>query len=258
MSWSPFDCHAHTTNSDGACTVVELIQRVRSRGVRPSVSDHVSGDVPSGLRSARDFERYLDELELHDVGRAAEFCWHDPLWRELPPALMRRLTHRIGSLHAILLPGGQVVHAFAESIPDGLSPSRYMDAHIVNLERLVIEMPVDILAHPTLVPFPLRKLPLEELWTEELEERAVAALAGAGICFEISSRYWPHERFVRRAVDGGVRISLGSDGHAADSVGDVARPLALARFMGVPDEEIYDPTVHGSCGLTRRVAYRSA
>jgi histidinol phosphatase-like PHP family hydrolase len=102
------------------------------------------------------------------------------------------------------------------------------------------------LAHPTLLPLPFRDHPLEELWTEEREERAVRALEQAGIAFEISNRYRPHERFVRRARDGGVRLSLGSDGHTIEQVADVAFPLALARALGVPDDELYDPTRHGS------------
>ena len=43
-------------------------------------------------------------------------------------------------------------------------------------------------------------------------------LRAAGIAFEISNRYRPHERFVRRAVAAGVRISLGSDGHTREQV----------------------------------------
>ncbi|HET9798882.1 MAG TPA: hypothetical protein VFP90_12855, partial [Gemmatimonadaceae bacterium] len=68
----------------------------------------------------------------------------------------------------------------------------------------------------------------------------------AGIAFEISNRYRPHPRIVRRAADAGVRLSLGSDGHSRDQVADVAHPLALARSIGVRDEELYDPTRHGS------------
>ena len=72
------------------------------------------------------------------------------------------------------------------------------------------------------------------------------ALHDAGIAFEISNRYRPHERFVRRAAERGVRISLGSDGHTPDQVGDLAFPLDLARRLGVRDEDLYDPAVHGS------------
>jgi histidinol phosphatase-like PHP family hydrolase len=241
MVWTPVDCHAHSTLSDGALDVASLIHRVRGRGVRPSVSDHISRDVNGAVDSIDAIRRYLDELELHDVARGGEFCWHDALWRELPDDLAARFTHRLGSLHAIFLDDGSLVHAFSRRFPPALSHAAYMDAHAANAERLAAEMPVDILAHPTLVALPLRAIPPEELWTEEVEERLVAALHAAGMAFEISARYRPHERLVRRAADRGVRIALGSDGHAADQVGDVTFPLALARHCGVRDADLFDP-----------------
>jgi histidinol phosphatase-like PHP family hydrolase len=246
MTWLPRDCHAHTTFSDGTLSVAELVERVRARGVLPSVADHLSGDVAYAIKEIDEVEEYLEELEQHDVGRGGEFCWHDPLWRELPPELDRRFTHLIGSLHGVFLPSSdEVVHAF-RPMPAGLTPDAYMDIHIDNAERFAREMPVDILAHPTLVPMALyRYLPPEELWSEAHEERLVEALHRAGIAFEISTRYPPHERLVRRAVAAGVRVSLGSDGHTAKQVGDIAAPLALARAVGVRDEDLYDPVTHG-------------
>ena len=246
MTWQPVDCHAHTTMSDGALSVTSLVARARSVGVQPSVADHISRDVVQAVKSIDAVHRYLDTLDEHDVRRGGEFCWHDSLWRELPSELVRRFTHRIGSLHAIFLEGGTLIHAFSRWYPPDLTPTAYMDAFIANLERLAHEMPVDVLAHPTLVPMHLRARPAEEIWTEEHEERAVNALYAAGIAFEVSSRYTPHERFVQRAVNRGVRISLGSDGHTAAQVADIVRPLALARQLGVADDELYDPLRHGS------------
>ena len=107
-------------------------------------------------------------------------------------------------------------------------------------------MPVDILAHPTLVPPPLRQIDPHDLWTERQEARVVKALKQSGIAFEISARYPPHERLVRRAAAAGVRIALGSDGHRRDQVANVSVPLALARRVGIPDDALYDPTRHGS------------
>lgn len=244
-AWTPLDCHAHTTFSDGELSVRQLIARARDRAVRPSVSDHVSSYMESALRTVEEVRGYLDALDDYDVMRGGEFCWHDPLWRELPDDIVRRFTHRLGSLHGIWMPDGMLVYAFSRRFPD-VTPDEYMDAHLENLERFTREMPVDILAHPTLLPLALRPLPIEELWTEERETRAVQALAVAGIAFEVSNRYRAHERFVRRAVDHGVRLSLGSDGHTSDQVADVAYPLALARSLGVPDVELYDPLRHGS------------
>jgi histidinol phosphatase-like PHP family hydrolase len=241
MAWKPVDCHAHSTMSDGALAVPDLIERVTGRGVRPSVSDHISRDVTGAVSSLDAVRHYLDELDQYDVARGGEFCWHDSLWRELPDELSVRFTHKLGSLHAIFLEDRSLVHAFSHRYPPGLTPDVYMSAHIANAEQLAATMPVDILAHPTLVTLSLRSLPVDELWTEDREERLVTALFEAGIAFEVSSRYRPHERLVRRAVDRGVRIALGSDGHSDDQVGDVTFSLALARHCGVRDEELFDP-----------------
>lgn len=227
--------------SDGALDVPELIERVSGRGVRPSVSDHISRDVKGAVDSIEAIADYLDRLHEFPIGRGGEFCWHDALWRELPDALAVRFTHRLGSLHAIYLDDRTLVHAFSRRFPPALSPHAYMDALVTNAEALAATMPVDILAHPTLVNLTLRHVPAEELWNEEREERLVRALAAAGVAFEISARYKPHERLVRRAIDRGVRIALGSDGHSFDQVGDLSFPLALARHCGARDEDLFDP-----------------
>ena len=246
MTWLPTDCHAHSRHSDGALTVADVVAKAASVGVRPSVSDHISRDAPTTVDSLPEIDAYLTDLERFDVLRGGEFCWHDALWRELPPALVRRFTHRLGSLHSIRLADGSWFRAFNPSLPRGVRPADYIEVHVSSLEALAADMPVDILSHPTLVPPPLRELDPESLWTEAHEERAVRALRDAGIAFEISARYVPHERLVRRMIDGGVRIALGSDGHSREQVANIVTPLATTRRLGVPDAELYDPAVHGS------------
>jgi histidinol phosphatase-like PHP family hydrolase len=246
MTWQPVDCHAHSTFSDGALTIEQVVECAAALGVRPSVADHISRDVSRSITSVEQVQTYLDTLEQYDVLRAGEFCWHDSLWRELPDALVRRFTHRIGSLHAIRLSDGTLVHAFSKRAPEGVTIEQYMDAHTNSLEQFAREMPVDILAHPTLVTLPFRNTDIDVLWSEERETRVVNALFDAGIAFEISSRYPAHERLVQRAIDRGVRISLGSDGHTREQVAHIARPLALARKLGVADDDLYDPARHGS------------
>jgi histidinol phosphatase-like PHP family hydrolase len=244
--WRPTDCHAHSRHSDGALTVAEVVARAAALGTRPSVTDHISRDAPTTVDSPAAVDAYLDDLERYDVLRGGEFCWHDRLWRELPAATVRRFTHRVGSLHSIRLADGTFFRVFNKHLPDGLAPAGYLDAHVASLEALAAEMPVDVLAHPTLVPLALREIDPHELWSEAQEQRAADALRRAGIAFEISARYPPHERLVRRAAESGVRLSLGSDGHSRDQVANVAAPLAMARRIGVADEELYDPTRHGS------------
>ncbi|HLB11223.1 MAG TPA: hypothetical protein VK617_16960 [Gemmatimonadaceae bacterium] len=246
-SWTPIDCHAHTTMSDGELTVPELIEVVRARGVRPSVADHLSTDVSLAIKSVDGVRAYLDELAPYDVACGGEFCWHDALWRELPDDLVARFTHRIGSLHAVQIPGAErPLSMFHRTLPAELTADAYMDYHLDDLERLAAGMPVDILAHPTLVPIPIRNFPADELWTDAREERLVDALFAAGIAFEISNRYRPHERLVKRAHERGVQLSLGSDGHTRAQVGDLAFPLEMARLAGAEESALFDPFVHGT------------
>ena len=246
MTWQPVDCHAHSTHSDGALSVADVVEKARTLGVRPSVTDHISRDAPTTVDSPRAVVRYLDDLEEHDVLRSGEFCWHDTLWRELPPDTVRRFSHRVGSLHSIRLVNGDYFRVFHRELPAGLTPEAYVEAHVSSLEALVAEMPIDVFAHPTLISPSLRHLDPHELWSEAHEDRLVRALHGAGIAFEISNRYRPHPRIVRRAAEAGVRLSLGSDGHSREQVADVVHPLSLARAAGVRDEDLYDPTRHGS------------
>lgn len=246
MTWLPTDCHAHSTHSDGSMSVAEVVARGAALGVRVSVSDHISRDAPTIVSSIAAVEAYLEDLEQYEVLRGGEFCWHDALWRELPAEVTVRFTHRIGSLHSIRLANGSYVRAFSPVLPAALTPALYIEAHVASLEALAREMPVDILAHPTLVPPQLRTMHPHELWTEAQEERMVRALLAGGQAFEISARYPPHDRLVRRAADVGVRLSLGSDGHARDQVANIVAPLALARASGVADDALYDPTRHGS------------
>jgi histidinol phosphatase-like PHP family hydrolase len=233
--------------SDGELTVPQLIEAVRARGVRPSVADHLSTDVSLAVKSVEGVRRYLDELSEFDVARGGEFCWHDPLWRELPDDLVARFTHRIGSLHALPIPGASTpLSMFQRALPEGLTPAAYMSLHLDALEQMMSEMPVDIMAHPTLLPLPIRNLPTDELWTDELEERLVDALFEAEVAFEISNRYRAHERLVRRAHDRGVQLSLGSDGHTLSQVGDLAFPLEMAKRVGAEERALFDPFVHGT------------
>jgi histidinol phosphatase-like PHP family hydrolase len=246
MNWQPVDCHAHSTFSDGALSIEQVVERARVLGVQPGVADHISRDVAKTIDSLDGVDAYLTELEQHPILRGGEFCYHDALWRELPDTLVRRFTHRVGSLHSIALENGSMLRVFSRRPTEGLTVDVYMNAHLAYLERFAREMPVDILAHPTLIAMAFRGEDPDVLWTEERETRLVDALFAAGIAFEISNRYPPHRRLVERAVARGVRISLGSDGHTLEQVADLSRPLALARSLGVRDEDLYDPRRHGS------------
>ncbi len=222
-----------------------MIATAAARGVRGTVSDHASRDVRFAIKSSEAMDAYVTSI-AHLPYRSAEFCSHDSLWRDLTPSQMAQLTHRVGSLHAFALDDGTLIRMFQKEMPSGLSPSAYMSQHVAAVEALADRMPIEVFAHPTLVPHLLRAIPGDELWSEQDEERVVSALKRNGIAFEVSNRYRAHTRLVQRAVAKGVRISLGSDGHQPDQIGNLEWPLALTRSLGVADDALYDPLVHGT------------
>ncbi len=120
---------------------------------------------------------------------------------------------------------------------------RYFDA----LERLAQSGGVDVLAHPDVVKkFGHRVAP--EL-TAQLHDHAAAVIAKAGVAFEVSTaglrkevgEIYPDESFLRACRSHGVPITLASDAHTADQVGEeFAQAIALVRRVGYETVTVLD------------------
>jgi histidinol phosphatase-like PHP family hydrolase len=239
------DLHVHTTMSDGRLSLEEVVALAAERGVRVGIADHVSSRTPHLMVSTVEkFRAYLDALDGADVWRSAEFCWCDDFGERLPDALLARLDYRVGSNHGFPLPGGGMGSPWWEALPEPWSarPQALMDAMVDELCRMVRTMPIQIAAHSTLTPPALYALEadVEAWWTPEREDRYVQALAESGVALEISNRYrLPHDRLLRRALNAGVRFSLGSDGHGVEQVARLEWATATARRVGITDAHMF-------------------
>jgi histidinol phosphatase-like PHP family hydrolase len=233
------DLHVHTTMSDGDVSLEHVAVLARELGVHVGVADHVStrnterfvADVPS-------VARYLDALDGAPVMRSAEFCWCDSLWRDLPIELMRRFDYRIGSNHGFWLPDGSMASPWWQTLPSPWNeqPDELMDLLVHNLCDLVRTMPIELVAHATLLPPALleREPDPEYWWTEAREDRFIESVVESGVAIEISTRYrLPHVRLLRKAREAGARFSLGSDAHLARQVGVLDWSIAQARRAGI-------------------------
>jgi histidinol phosphatase-like PHP family hydrolase len=241
------DLHCHTTMSDGYVPLEKLIQVAAELGVQVGVADHVSTRNLDRFVSTRaKLDAYLDALEDAPVFRSGEFCWCDDLWSTLPDEVMDRFDYRVGSNHGFNLPGGGMGSPWWQALPPewGHRPQELMDVMVDELCRMVRTMPIHIAAHSTLTPPALYALEddVDAWWTEPREARYVAALAESGVALEISNRYrLPHDRLLRRALDAGVRFSLGSDGHGLEQVARLEWAARTARRVGVTDAHLFVP-----------------
>jgi histidinol phosphatase-like PHP family hydrolase len=246
------DLHVHTTMSDGRLTLAEVVTLARERGVRVGIADHVSARTPSLMISTVEgFARYLAALEEAPVWRSAEFCWCDDFGASLPAELLDRLDYRVGSNHGFPLPGGGMGSPWWERLPPpwDADPHGLMDALVGELCRMVRTMPIRIAAHSTLIPPALLALEddVHAWWTPEREDLYVHALAGSGVALEISNRYrLPHDRLLAKALQTGVRFSLGSDGHTREQAARLEWAAATARRIGITDRELFVPERDGT------------
>ena len=239
------DLHCHTSMSDGDLSLEEVAARARELGVQVGIADHVSGrNVERFVATEARVRAYLDALDGADVFRSGEFCWCDELWKELPAEVMDRFDYRVGSNHGFYLPDGTMGSPWWQKLPapwDG-RPQEVMEAMVANLCDMVRTMPIQIAAHSTLTPPALFDLEgdVDAWWTGEREDRYVEALAGSGVALEISNRYrLPHDRLLGKALQAGVRFSLGSDGHTHAQVAQLGWAAETARRVGVTDGDLF-------------------
>ena len=100
------------------------------------------------------------------------------------------------------------------------------------------EMPVDILAHPTLLPMALRKRPLEELWTE-LSDKAATRPEGSGTVRELDAGvHTIGKKLVEEAAESWMAAEHEGSGRAAEEISQLlyhAQVLMLATGLTLDD-----------------------
>jgi histidinol phosphatase-like PHP family hydrolase len=241
------DLHCHTTMSDGALTLEEVVAVAAERGVAVGISDHVSSRNPERfVATEARLRAYFDALEKVPVFRAGEFCWCDVFSSSLSAELLDRFDYRIGSNHGFARPDGTWGSPWWKTIPAPWTdrPDEVMDIMVHNLCDLVRSMPIEIVAHSTLTPPALLRIEpdVHAWWTDEREDRFVDAVVETGVAMEISNRYrLPHDRLLRKAKQAGARFSLGSDGHTRGQVACLDWAVETARRVGVTDADLFVP-----------------
>jgi histidinol phosphatase-like PHP family hydrolase len=241
------DLHAHTTMSDGRLSLEAVAALAAERGVQIGIADHVSTRNPRMfVADEAEVRAYLAALEGAPVFRSAEFCWCDTLWADLPGDVMARFDYRLGSNHGFHLPDGGTASPWWERLPApwDASPEHLMEIMAANLCDMVRAMPIEIAAHSTMLPPALLALEADvhAWWTEPREDLYVEALAESGVALEISNRYrLPHDRLLRKALEAGVRFSLGSDGHDRHQVARLEWAVETARRVGIGERHLFVP-----------------
>lgn len=241
------DLHVHTSMSDGDLSLERVVETAASLGVTVGIADHISTRNPDRfVATDAQIRAYLDAISRAPVFRAGEFCWCDRWATDLPDELIERFDYRIGSNHGFNLPDGVFGSPWWTKLPSPWDrhPHKVMEHMVANLCDLVRQMPIQIVAHPTLTPAVLLGIEpdIHSWWTHDLEDQFVEAAASSGVAIEISNRYrLPHDRLLLKAKQAGARFSLGSDGHTQSQVGRLGWAVQTARRVGIGRADLFVP-----------------
>ncbi len=208
------DLHVHTRWSDGAMSLEELVEEARRRGLRyVAVTDHLRfAQAIPGL-SADDLHRQVAEIRELNEGLSAV-------------RLLAGVEANIGPTGEVDVPGSlrRKLDWVVAAVHTHFRQSK--GAMTQRLVRAVEDEAVDALAHPTGRLIGERSA-YEADW-DEVFRRA----ARAGTALEINAnpqRLDLPPELIRRALEFGVKLVIGTDAHAAHHLGFLEYGVLTAR-----------------------------
>lgn len=217
------DLHCHTTWSDGTLTIREAAEFARRLGAKAlGISDH-SGSlrVANGLRPAdvlaqwEEIDRVQEELPDLRILKGTECDILRDGTLDHPEHLLTGFDYVIGSLHSQL------------KLPLREQTERVLAA---------LEQPhLTILGHPT-TAVPGRRAPAN-LDLGRVFEKA----AERGVALEVNGnpgRLDLPVPLIRKALDAGCRLSLGSDGHSASEMLSLEAARRMAHEAGATEDDL--------------------
>ncbi len=231
------DTHNHSlTFSDGALTPEEIIKKGEEKGYRVGISDHLSKFHK--IKTDGDLEKYvfyLNKLPCYksgeiDLGQKTIFS----------KELLNRLDYIIGGVHNLFWEGRwQCLWFMEEEIKE---PDKFMELYKKTILRAIREpvIPIDILAHPTKLPSYLARTFKEEIISDEWIEEVLSEVKEHNIAVEINNtEKVPSERFIKKALKIGVKISLGSDGHSREGTANLDWCLEMGKRLGITEDNLF-------------------
>ncbi|MBN2353781.1 MAG: DNA polymerase/3'-5' exonuclease PolX [Spirochaetales bacterium] len=206
--------HCHTTGSDGALSLGELVAECRTRGLEYlCLSDHSPSAAYAGGLSPEDLARQAAEVEALNKAHAPFRIFHGTESDiradgslDYPAAVLDRLDFVIGAVHSrLVMPKAEATERLCRAIAD---------PHLT------------ILAHPS------GRLLLQREGYEYDSERVLAALAEHGVALEHNchpARFDPDWRLLKKAAALGIVVSVDPDLHSSDGFDHLALGCLMAR-----------------------------
>ena len=117
----------------------------------------------------------------------------------------------------------------------------FFNKHLEVLEKEYGTGDYSILGHCTMLPALARAKDPQEGFPEWWEEKLVNILIMNNVAMEISNRWrTPYDRLMKKAVDAGVKFSVGSDGHEPAKTCVLEFPKEMIKKFGLTEDRIFN------------------
>jgi len=236
--WNKIDLHIHTDFSDGSCSVRDVVHTAETKGLEfVAVTDHYSEfqNLPKRMRSGQ-ISGYLDALGGSPLLRGVEVEIFSDGTVSISPETSRRFDPVIGGVHNL---DDRVFWGDPRPVWDQAKFMKDLShALIGGMETGLI----DVLAHPTWLPEGIRPQ-TTDLVTEEWIDDIVEAARRCEVAIEVSGAWKvPDEVFVRRCMDCGVKLSIGSDAHNINMIGETSYSIDLLKKTRARAQDLFLPS----------------
>jgi histidinol phosphatase-like PHP family hydrolase len=233
------DAHNHSTFSDGLLTPEQIIKKAITKGYIVGIADHLSRFHK--IKTDVDLKRYILYLNQFPCYKSGEL----DLGQEtiFSNELLDKLDYIIGGVHNLFWEGKwqnlwlmkNKIERWSEFM------SLYKEVTLKAIKNPVI--PFHILAHPLkLPPYLMNNFSEEEIIPEEWIEEILVYMRRHNIAIEINnSERVPSERFIRRALEMGVKVSLGSDGHNENGNCNLNWCLEIVKKLDIREDDLFRP-----------------
>lgn len=237
INLNSIDLHIHTLFSDGHYSIKEAIKAAQVKRLKViAITDHYSEfkDLPQRM-SKTDLCRYLVALDGVPAFKGLEVEILEDGTVSMSSKLKRAFNFIIGGLH--ILHG---IRFWGDSTPV-LDPKRFVEGIRVALITAMESRLLDVLAHITWLPESIRP-DMYNLMNQDWIRSVVAAASDYEVAIEVSGRWLvPNAVFVEECLRQGVKLSLGSDSHRIQQIGNVGYGVRLFKKLHVSKEMLFLP-----------------
>jgi len=229
--------HIHTQFSDGKHSLEEAYKFAHVKGLKyVAITDHYS-----------EFTALPNRMSKRDLGDYLETLWRVPTFKGLEVEIMEdgsvSMSAKTGNDFDVIVGGLHSVHGvrFWRDLTPILDAKGFVDDVRVALIKAMESRCLDVLAHVTWLP-PSLCSRMRGLVGAEWIASVIEAASDFGVAIELNGRWrLPNEDWVKRCVHHGVQLSLGSDAHTLQAIGNTGHGVRLLTDLQVPKDLVYLP-----------------